>query len=448
MPEQARPTRTLFQLAALTIGLLLSALALIAWQPSGMRVTLNSGITPVLPTSYKSVPQTDEYGLSLRDMDRAEHRIRPGESFAAILANHGLSATQIHEIAEAADGVFDVGHFRADFNYTFYAHHDSAATPAYLVYEPNAVQYVVFKLTAPYNVYQGLHPVKRIEREVTGVITSSLYETLVEEGVNPDLANRLAEVFAWQVDFYRIQAGDHFKVVFEERRVQNQPVGIGRIRAARLTQHGEHHYAFHFQRDSSDVGQYYDQYGESLRKAFLVAPVDYSRISSRYSKRRFHPVQRRYKAHLGTDYAAPTGTPIRATGDGVVLEATRKRYNGRYVKIRHNDTYTTAYLHMSRIADGMRPGTRVRQGEVIGYVGQTGLATGPHVCYRFWKAGEQVDPLRQKMPSATPIADVDRDAFRFVVAEYMTDLRPEERDVPGTPSFATAISGAALASAQ
>jgi murein DD-endopeptidase MepM/ murein hydrolase activator NlpD len=426
MPRKASRLRTLLQLGALTLGLLVASIILLAWQPKTVHVTLGQNAAVQNVALSEVAPTSDEFGLPFDEYDRADHGIRSGDTFASILGGHGVSAQDVYEIAALSDSVFDVTSLRAGRSYTMYTRHDLARTPAYLVYEPSSVQYVVFKLTEPYNVYEGLHPVERVEREVTGVITSSLYMTLVEEGVDPSLANHLSEVFAWQVDFYRIQPGDHFNVIYEERRVQGEPIGIGRIRAARLTQRGEHYYAFHFQRDSTDFGQYYDQYGESLRKAFLAAPVEYSRISSRYSKRRFHPVQRRYKAHLGTDYAAPTGTPIRATGDGVVLEATRKRHNGRYVKIKHNSTYTTAYLHMSRIAEGMRPGTRVRQGEVIGYVGQTGLATGPHVCYRFWKNGEQVDPLREKLPSANPLPDQDRAAFRLVVGEYLSRLRPEE----------------------
>ncbi|MDH4058998.1 MAG: peptidoglycan DD-metalloendopeptidase family protein, partial [Cyclobacteriaceae bacterium] len=207
----------------------------------------------------------------------------------------------------------------------------------------------------------------------------------------------------WQVDFQRLQEGDQFKLIYEEMQVEGNPVGIQQINGIYFSHFGNGYFAIPF--DQGNGLDYFDEEGNSLRKALLKYPIEFTRISSRYSGRRFHPVQKRYKPHLGTDFAAPQGTPIRSVGDGVVLEATYKSNNGNYVKIRHNSTYATQYLHMSKIASGIKPGVRVRQGQWIGNVGSTGLATGPHVCYRFWKNGVQVDALRVELPPSEPIAN-------------------------------------------
>ena len=215
------------------------------------------------------------------------------------------------------------------------------------------------------------------------------------------MAVKLADIFAWSIDFYRIQKGDWFKVIYEEKFVDNESIGIGKIEAVEFNHFERSFYAFNFEKVGNS--EYYDEEANSLRKAFLKSPLKFSRLSSRFTMRRFHPVQKRWKAHLGTDYAAPRGTPIMATSDGVVIKSSYTRGNGKYVKLRHNSVYETQYLHMSK--RNVKEGQQVRQGDVIGYVGSTGLATGPHVCYRFWKNGKQVDHLREDFPSAEPIAD-------------------------------------------
>ena len=223
----------------------------------------------------------------------------------------------------------------------------------------------------------------------------------MEKDADPELVEKLSEVYAWQIDFYHIQKGDKYKVIYEEKYVDNRPVGIGNVLGAYFNYHGEEFYAIQF--DDGGGEQYFDESGKSLRKAFLKAPLKFSHITSRYSMHRYHPIEHRVKPHLGTDFAAPTGTPIHSTGDGIVTEATYSRFNGNFVKIKHNSVYSTQYLHMSKIASGIHPGVAVKQGQVIGYVGMTGEATGPHVCYRFWKNGRQVDPFRQKFPSSKPV---------------------------------------------
>ncbi|MFO7977816.1 MAG: peptidoglycan DD-metalloendopeptidase family protein, partial [Bacteroidales bacterium] len=224
---------------------------------------------------------------------------------------------------------------------------------------------------------------------------------LIENNLSPELVLRLSEVLAWEVDFYRIQKGDRFKVIYQQDYVGDQPYGISKIDAVYFQHHGRDVYGFQFEHDT--INGFYNPEGANLRKVFLKAPLEFGRISSRYSTSRFHPVLKQRRPHYGTDYAAPTGTPILAVGDGTITQTSYTSGNGNYVRIRHNSVYETQYLHMSRFAKGMKPGVRVMQGDVIGYVGATGLATGPHVCFRFWKNGKQVDHLREEFPSANPL---------------------------------------------
>jgi murein DD-endopeptidase MepM/ murein hydrolase activator NlpD len=242
-----------------------------------------------------------------------------------------------------------------------------------------------------------------------------------ENDLNPVLALELADIYAWSIDFYQIQKGDQFKVYFSEKYVEDEYVGIDSIYAAIFTHRNVEFSAILFEQDG--LTSYFDELGNSLQKAFLQTPVKFSRISSRYTKKRFHPVLKRNKAHLGTDYAAPTGTPIYTTGDGVITHASYTSGNGNYVKIRHNTVYTTQYLHMSKFAAGTKAGKAVKQGTVIGYVGSTGLATGPHVCYRFWKNGNQVDPYKEKIPPSFPVKEENKPVFEKKKNEVLQHLR-------------------------
>lgn len=354
----------------------------------------------------------DEYGIEMVDYEVVERRIRRNETFAEILTAHNVPYADVVQVAAAARPRFDVRSLRAGSPIRIYR--DSLDTARYLVYERDPINFVVFDLASDSgSVYEGARDVVVERKRLSGSIDNSLYATLDEQNLSPllvsELAFSLSETFAWQVDFFRIQKGDEFSVIYEEESIDGEPIGIRRIVAARFEHHDESYFGFYF--DRGERPDFYDEEGNSLRKALLKAPLRYKRISSRYTKRRFHPVQKRYKAHLGTDYAADPGTPIHSVGDGVVLDAQYKRYNGNYVKIRHNATYTTGYLHMSRIAKGIRPGAKVKQGDVIGYVGSTGLATGPHLCYRYWKNGAQIDPFKDKIPPAHPVDPELKDEF-------------------------------------
>ncbi|MCB0720520.1 MAG: peptidoglycan DD-metalloendopeptidase family protein [Bacteroidetes bacterium] len=367
----------------------------------------------------------DHFGFDSTRFAFREAVIKRNQTFSDLLSEAGVPYPSIARLVDYSTNVFDLRDMRASHKYRLYFRSDSASQPSYMVYQHNSVDYVVFQLEDSLLVRKESRPVTVNRRHASGSISSSLYQTLVDKALDPSLAIELSEVFAWQIDFFRIQKGDSFDVIYEERLVGDKPIGVGRVYAARFVHSGADYLGFYFP-EEGDVA-YFDEKGESLRKAFLQAPVKYSRISSRYSLKRFHPVLKRNRSHLGTDYAAAYGTPIRATGDGVVMEAQRKQYNGRYVKIRHNGTYTTAYLHMQKIADGIKPGVRVRQGDVIGFVGSTGLATGPHVCYRFWKNGSQVDPMKEAFPSAKPVSDENVALFAELRDAYLRELMVASR---------------------
>ena len=363
------------------------------------------------PTEYMFEIPVDSFEIYQSEFKR-------NEFLGTVLDRFHMSAVDIDKLDKAAKKVYSVNKFRAGKNYTIFSTKDSIPQVAYFIYQPNEIDYVVYDLRDSVVIELKKKDIEIKLREASGVITSSLYQTLVDQDVSPALAVELADVYAWTIDFYRIQKGDYFKVIFEERFVDGERVGVGKILAADFNSYGEDNYAILF--DQGDGEDYFNEKAESLRRAFLKSPLKYGRLTSAYTKRRFHPVQKRYKAHLGTDYAAPTGTPIMAVGDGVVIAAKYSKYNGNYVKIRHNSTYTTQYLHMSKIL--VKNGTRVRQGQTIGKVGSTGLATGPHVCYRFWKNGVQVDSRREKIPPSKPIKKGKRTEFDEVAKEWKAKI--------------------------
>lgn len=360
------------------------------------------------------------YGLPVDSFKVSTDEIKSNQFLGAILNGYGLPALTIDEIVKKAKPIFDFRKIRPGKKYTAFMSADTNSTLNYFVYQPNKTEYVVVDLTDSVNVYVGEKEVVTKVRRASGVIQSSLSKTMSDQHLSPNLSVRLADLYAWTIDFYRIQKGDYFQVIFEEQYVDSERIGAGRILAANFNSFGQDNYAFAY--DQGDGEDYFDEDAESLRRAFLQSPLKFGRLTSAYTKRRFHPVQKRYKAHLGTDYAAPTGTPILAVGDGVVIAAKYAKYNGNYVKIRHNGTYTTQYLHMSRIGKGIKPGVRVKQGQTIGYVGSTGLATGPHVCFRFWKNGAQVDHRREKLPASKPIKKSEKEKFKIHAEEWKMKL--------------------------
>lgn len=360
------------------------------------------------------------YGFPIDSFKVVGDQVKKNQFFSDLVTSYGVDYGVMNKMAHEGKKVFDVRRLRAGRNYTVFLKNDSTEQPQIFVFEKNMVEYIVYDLRDSLKVYEGKKPVEVVTREASGVINSSLYLCLDQQGFNPELAITLSEVYAWTIDFYHIQKGDKFKVIYEENVVDGESINIKRIKAAYFEHFGKPYYAIQFTQDGNEG--YYDQDNRGLKRPFLKAPVKFSRISSRYSLRRYHPVQKRNKPHLGTDYAAPRGTPIYSTANGVVTHARYSKYNGNYVKVKHNSVYTTQYLHMSKIKSGIRPGVRVNQGDVIGFVGSTGLATGPHVCYRFWKNGKQVDPYRQKLPKSEPIKKANLEAYKAIKKNVMKAL--------------------------
>lgn len=376
-------------------------------------------VEPPMPETVDSVPlPPSAYGIPMSGFVLEQGVLRAGANLGGLLGEHGVPMTTVHELVELAKPHFDVRRMRSGQPYAFIFSDDNDHVPNHFVYESDAVEYVVFDLQDSLNVRVGRRPVRTVEGSVSVAVTGALYNDLSRAGADPMLALQLADVFAWTVDFHKIQKEDVFTVVYGQQEVDGRRHGMPRVTAARYTSGGRVLQAFLHEQE--DGAQYFDEEGNSLRKAFLKAPLKFSRISSGFSGRRLHPVQKVMKAHLGTDYAAPYGTPILSVGDGVVETTGHTGGNGNFVKIRHNSVYSTQYLHMRKIL--VRQGQRVQQGDVIGEVGSTGLATGPHVCFRFWKNGRQVDHRKEEFPSAEPIAEAQRPAFERMRDGYVTRL--------------------------
>ena len=355
------------------------------------------------------------YGINVTGLNIVEGTVAKNQTLATLLTPFNVPYQIIDELAKKSAEVFDVRRIATDKKFTVITPANSSKAQ-FFIYEPNPSEFVVFNLDSA-TLYRAEKPALTRKREVGGIITSSLYNAMVDKGISPELIDEFADLYGWSVDFQSLQKPDVFKVVFEEKVIEDQVVSISGIHFAYFNHKGEEMHAIPFEQNGQLT--FFNQAGESFKKAFLRNPLKYTRISSRYNLNRFHPVQKRYKAHLGTDYAAPTGTEIRTVGDGTVQDASYSAANGNYVKIKHNETYTTQYLHLSKISRNLRRGDRVKQGQVIGYVGSTGLATGPHLCFRFWKNGKQQDWLKETIPPTEPVSQANLTAFTQKKAEVM-----------------------------
>ncbi len=360
------------------------------------------------------------YGMMVDNLRVVEDVVKRNQRFSDLLSGYYVAPKVQQQLSILPRQTFDFRKISTNNKYTLIAEQDSLKTVRALVYESNPIDYYIFYLKDSMRVESGHRPVNTVEKEVAGVIGSSLSETIEMLDISHELTNRFVDIFAWQIDFQRLQKGDRFKLFYEEQQVEGSPMGIGKILGIYF-QHFNHPY-FAIPFDQGEGTDFYDEEGKSLRKALLKYPIEFTRISSQYNLNRFHPIDKVFRPHLGTDFSAPMGTPIRSVGDGIVLEAQYKGRNGNYVKIRHNATYTTQYLHMSRIGTGMKPGVRVKQGETIGFVGSTGLSTGPHVCYRFWRNGVQVDALRVELPPVQPVKNEFKPQFEEVKVRVLRKL--------------------------
>ncbi|WP_203256285.1 M23 family metallopeptidase [Hyunsoonleella ulvae] len=349
-----------------------------------------------------------EFGFTLDDYIVKRDTIRSGDTFGVILERNNVGYPKIFNIAEKAKDTFDIRRgLQVGKPYTLLCAKDSLETATCFIYQPNLEDYVVINFQDSIQAYRSRKPIKYVEKTATGVIEDNISLTLEEQGLSPRLAYKMAdEIFAWTIDFRRLQKGDRFKVIYTDKYIDDTIyTGVDKVKAAYFEHNHEPFYAFEFMTDTTKgIVDYFNEEAKNLRRAFLKAPVKFSRISSRYNlKRRIAVYGYRVRPHKGTDFAAPIGTPIMATANGTVTRSERRGGNGNYVKIRHNATYETQYLHMSKRK--AKVGQFVKQGDVIGWVGMTGNTGGPHVCYRFWKNGKQVDPFKQKLPEAKPISD-------------------------------------------
>lgn len=354
----------------------------------------------------------DRFGFVADSFNVINGKVKKNETLAEILTDNEIGYSLATEIFSKSKPIFDFRKIRPNKNYSIYTLNDSQNTFYAFVYEIDKIQYVTVEIQESISVNINKREVTAKEKTITGVINSSLYETLSNQNASIVLAGELAEVFAWQIDFYTIQKGDRFFAVYEELFVDTLSVGVGDVIAARFIHKNNTFNAFLFEQDEKI--EYFDEEGNSLQKEFLKAPLKYKRISSHYTGRRLHPILRVYKPHRGIDYAAAIGTPVQAVGDGIVLEASRKGAAGKMVKIRHNSVYTSAYLHLSKYGNNIRSGKKVNQGQVIGYVGSTGRSTGPHLDFRFWKNGSLVNYLTQKFPSSKAIQDSNMNSFIII----------------------------------
>lgn len=367
-----------------------------------------------------AIPQI-KYGMVVNDLNVDEKTVKRNQLFLDLLKENFVDSKILQQLNTLPRKVFDFRKIASSKKYAIVSRKDSLKTALALVYEPNPVEYIVFHLQDTLLIELCEREVTTEEKSITGVIESSLYETIESMSISPELTNKFVDVFGWQVDFQHLQKGDRFKLIYEENLVEGVPYSIGNILGIYFEHSSNPYYAFPF--DQGEGIDFFDEEGKSLRKALLKYPIEFTHISSRYSMNRFHPVVKVWRPHLGTDFAAATGTPIRTVGDGIVEEAGYSSGNGNYVKVRHNGTYTTGYLHMSRIGSGIHAGVRVKQGQNIGYVGSTGLATGPHLCYRFWRNGVQVDALRVELPPSQPVKENRMSQFAIIKEKLTTRLQ-------------------------
>lgn len=376
------------------------------------------------------------YGLPIDSFTVESNVVGRNDNLMLILLRAGLTRQKAYDATTAIGEVFDVRSIRKGNSYMlFYScPNDTTRELTHLVYNVSQTTYMRCDIGKQMRAMIDHREVKTVEKTASAVITSSLWNATAEKGLNPNIALDLSDIYAWTIDFFGIEKGDNFKVIYTEQYVDSTSVGIGEIKAAVFESHGKKYYAFRYEQDST--ASYFDLEGNSLRKAFLKAPLKYSRISSRFSNGRMHPVLKIRRPHHGVDYAAPSGTPVMSIGDGkVIAKGWDAKGGGNYIKVRHNSVYTTVYMHLRGFAKGITNGAMVRQGDVIGYVGSTGMSTGPHLDFRVYMNGKPTDPLKMEAPSVEPVSNDDFDAYM----EYSDSIR--ER-LDGIGNYERSSSGA------
>ncbi|WP_394466181.1 peptidoglycan DD-metalloendopeptidase family protein [Mariniflexile sp. HNIBRBA6329] len=371
-----------------------------------------------------------EFGFNLSDFVVKRDTVRSGDSFGVILERNKIGYPRIFSIAEKARDTFDIRRLQIGKPYTLLCSKDTLEIPKHFIYQPNQEEFVVISFQDSIHAYTSRKPIKYVEKSVTGVLNSSISQELDKKGISPILTNMLAEqIYAWTIDFTRLQKGDSYKVIYTDKYIDDTIyAGVHNVKAVVFNHKNTPYYAFRYRTDSiKNIYEYYNEAAKDLRRAFLKAPVQFSRISSKYNlNRRIAYYGFALRPHKGTDFAAPIGTPILATANGTVTESQYKGGNGNYVKIRHNSTYETQYLHMQKRKVSV--GQHVKQGDVIGWIGMTGNTGGPHVCYRFWKNGKQVDPFKEKLSQSEPIAE-------SLKGDYLNFIRPIKVKLDALPIF-------------
>ena len=349
------------------------------------------------------------FGIPVEAYELKTGHIKRNGFLSEILLENGVPMQEINQAISNSDSIFDVRKIRSGNHFTLFCDTDSIARARYLIYEHDPTLSYIFSFNDSLNITPFKKEINKVIRYSSGTIETSLWESMIAQGMQPELAGELSEIFAWTVDFFGLQKGDSYKVFYEELSIEGKPLGIGKIYGAQFVWTGDTITAIPFIQEGRET--FFDVDGNSLRKAFLKAPLRFSRISSRYSSSRFHPILRIRRPHYGVDYAAPIGTPVQAIGDGRVTFAGTENGAGRIVKITHNSVYSTAYMHLSGFGKGITTGAHVKQGDIIGYVGSSGLSTGPHLDFRFYKNGSPVDPLSVEAPPVEPVSEENMARF-------------------------------------
>ena len=376
----------------------------------------------VIKDKIIDLPPNMKYGFNLNDFIVKKKKIKRGDTFGSILEENFIDYPEVHKILQKIKTQVSVKKLQIGKPYTLLFSKDSIKAPKIFIYQKDIQGYTIVQLRDSIYGLKKNKPVRTIQMEASGTIESSLYQTMLDNGYNEALTYYLSDIYAWTIDFFRLQKGDRFKIIYTEKFVDDTiSIGIKKIKAASFEHKGQIIEAYEFQTDSTKgIIDYFDQYAKNLRRAFLKAPVSFGRVSSRYNLKRRISFYGRVKPHKGTDFAAAVGTPIMTTANGTVVKSSYSKGNGNYVTIKHNNKYSTQYLHMRRRK--VKVGQYVKQGDVIGWVGMTGYTSGPHVCYRFWKNGRQVDPFKQKLPEAKPISKSLKNKFLTYVKPIKNQL--------------------------
>lgn len=372
-----------------------------------------------------------EYGIQVDSFTVDEGVMKNGQVLSTVFINYGVSPVTAYGLNLLPDSVFDARRVKAGKSYTAYLSKDSVPRLQYFVYHNSLANHIVFDLRDSLVASRFDKPVRAEQRYAHAQIESSLWNAIADNNLDFGLANELSDIYAWTVDFFGIQPGDGFKVLYDELYVDSTAVGVGKVYAAIFTHNGKDFYAINF--EDGETHGFWDLEGNSLRKSFLKAPLKFKRISSKFTYARRHPIYKTVRPHTGVDYAAPMGTPVVALGDGKVIERRYKGGGGNTVRIKHNSVYTTAYLHLSKYAKGLKVGDMVKQGEVIGYVGSTGASTGPHLDFRVWKNGTPINPLTMESPSVAPVPDSLKPrfgAYRDSILAVLGGFEPQQVSHP------------------